>query len=640
MTIRLSGMASGLDTESIVSALVSAYSSKKDKYVKAQTKLSWKQDAWKSLNTKVYSLYTSVGSLRYSSSYSMKKSTVSDSTKATITTGSNAINGTQTLQIKSLAKAGYLTGGTLQTSSGTDATSSSKLSELKYAYGDSGKISVTSGGETTEISVDKNTTIEDFVTQLNSAGVSASFDETNQRIFISSSSSGKDNDFSITASDEGGIEALSSLGLLTSSDVSKYTSTSSKFAVTDSDGLDEDATKEKIKNAIQTLHDNYTTIAEMPSKIKEAQAAVDAAETDEEKAEAQATLESYQAQLTAAQDAVDNLDEYTANIKSYMSNYSDSDWVQANVDTLTDKIYGQVETAYKVSSGEIDISGDNTATRVEGQDAEIILNGATFYSDSNSITVNGLTIQATGTTADGEELTVTTGTDTSGLYDKVKEFLSSYNSLINEMMELYNADSASDYEPLTDDEKAEMSDTEIEKWENKIKSSLLRRDTTLNSLITGMTTSMMKSYEINGKTYAFSSFGIATLGYLNAEENENYAYHIDGDSEDSYTSGNTDKLSAALAEDPDAVIEFMKNVTSDLYSSIGTKMKSTAVSSVYTVYNDKEMASEYSDYTTLIKTWTTRVSDMEDSYYSKFAAMESALATLQSNSSSVTSLLG
>ena len=640
MTIRLSGMASGLDTESIISALVSAYSSKKDKYVKAQTKLSWKQDAWKSLNTKVYSLYTSVGSLRYSSAYSMKKSTVSDSTKATITTGSNAINGTQTLQIKSLAKAGYLTGGTLQTSSGTDATSSSKLSELKYAYGDSGKISVTSGGETTEISVDKNTTIEDFVTQLNSAGVSASFDETNQRIFISSSSSGKDNDFSITASDEGGIEALSSLGLLTSSDVSKYTSTSSKFAVTDSDGLDEDATKEKIKNAIQTLHDNYTTIAEMPSKIKEAQAAVDAAETDEEKAEAQATLESYQAQLTAAQDAVDNLDEYTANIKSYMSNYSDSDWVQANVDTLTDKIYGQVETAYKVSSGEIDISGDSTATRVEGQDAEIILNGATFYSDSNSITVNGLTIQATGTTADGEELTVTTGTDTSGLYDKVKEFLSSYNSLINEMMELYNADSASDYEPLTDDEKAEMSDTEIEKWENKIKSSLLRRDTTLNSLITGMTTSMMKSYEINGKTYAFSSFGIATLGYLNAEENENYAYHIDGDSEDSYTSGNTDKLSAALAEDPDAVIEFMKNVTSDLYSSIGTKMKSTAVSSVYTVYNDKEMASEYSDYTTLIKTWTTRVSDMEDSYYSKFAAMESALATLQSNSSSVTSLLG
>jgi flagellar hook-associated protein 2 len=60
MTIRLSGLTSGLDTDTIVQALVSAYSYKKDKYVKAQTKLSWTQDSWKSLNTKVYSLYTNV----------------------------------------------------------------------------------------------------------------------------------------------------------------------------------------------------------------------------------------------------------------------------------------------------------------------------------------------------------------------------------------------------------------------------------------------------------------------------------------------------------------------------------------------------------------------------------------------------
>ena len=56
MAIRLSGMASGLDTDSIVQALVSSYSYKKSKYEKAQTKLGWTQDAWKSLNTKVYSL--------------------------------------------------------------------------------------------------------------------------------------------------------------------------------------------------------------------------------------------------------------------------------------------------------------------------------------------------------------------------------------------------------------------------------------------------------------------------------------------------------------------------------------------------------------------------------------------------------
>ena len=53
MAIRITGMYSGLDTESIISELASAQSVKKNKLVKAQTKLSWKQDAWKALNTKI-----------------------------------------------------------------------------------------------------------------------------------------------------------------------------------------------------------------------------------------------------------------------------------------------------------------------------------------------------------------------------------------------------------------------------------------------------------------------------------------------------------------------------------------------------------------------------------------------------------
>ena len=50
MPIRLSGLSSGLDTESLVSALVSSYTLQKDNLVKAQTKLSWKQESWKTMN--------------------------------------------------------------------------------------------------------------------------------------------------------------------------------------------------------------------------------------------------------------------------------------------------------------------------------------------------------------------------------------------------------------------------------------------------------------------------------------------------------------------------------------------------------------------------------------------------------------
>ena len=110
MPIRITGLTSGLDTEAIISALVSSYNYKTNKYKKAQTKLSWKQDAWKTLNTKIYSLYTSVGNMKLSTAYNLKSTTVSDSTKATVKAGNNAPTGTQQLNIIKVAQAGYLTG--------------------------------------------------------------------------------------------------------------------------------------------------------------------------------------------------------------------------------------------------------------------------------------------------------------------------------------------------------------------------------------------------------------------------------------------------------------------------------------------------------------------------------------------------
>lgn len=58
MAIRISGLTSGLDTDSIVQELVSAYSTKKENIEKKQTKLSWTQDAWKEMNTKIYGFYS------------------------------------------------------------------------------------------------------------------------------------------------------------------------------------------------------------------------------------------------------------------------------------------------------------------------------------------------------------------------------------------------------------------------------------------------------------------------------------------------------------------------------------------------------------------------------------------------------
>ena len=310
-------------------------------------------------------------------------------------------------------------------------------------------------------------------------------------------------------------------------------------------------------------------------------------------------------------------------------------------DTAIKQFVEQVKTAKEnLSTASSKATAD--AKKVDGQDAIISVNGIKYQGSSNAFSINGLTITAQSVTGDGDAnaITITTQTDVQGIYDKVKSFLAQYNSLINEITSLYNAESSKGYDPLTDDEKDAMSDSEIEKWETKIKDSLLRRDDTLQSVMNSMTSSMSKGFEINGKNYYLSTFGIKTLGYLNAPENQQNAYHIDGDEDDASTSGKDDKLMTAITSDPDAVISFMQQLADGLYSSLGDKMKSTTMSSVYTVYNDKEMASEYSDYTDTIKKWEQKLQDQEDAYYKKFSAMETALSKLQSQTSSLSNLFG
>jgi flagellar hook-associated protein 2 len=91
----------------------------------------------------------------------------------------------------------------------------------------------------------------------------------------------------------------------------------------------------------------------------------------------------------------------------------------------------------------------------------------------------------------------------------------------------------------------------------------------------------------------------------------------------------------ALTEDPDTVMQFMQKLFSGMYDALGDKMKSTSMSSAYTIYNDKQMDKEYKNYNSLIKQWEDKVEEMEDRYYKKFAKMESALSNLNSQQSSI-----
>ena len=542
--LRMTGMYSGMDTESIVSQLVKAKSTKVTNLKNEQKKLEWKQIAWQGLNSKIYNMYSkTLSNLRLTSAYSKKSTVSSDSTKATVVASEGAVNGTQTLKVNKLAKSGYLTGaklaGKTTTTTGTDGKdvtkvvnweTTDKLSEIDSNL--TGKtISITTGSgtdaKTTDIEITADMTINDLVAKFKDAGVNASFDTTNQRFFINSTGTGSAKNFTLTSDDS---TALASLGL-----------------------------------------DPNTT--------------------------------------------------YT------------------------------------------DINGSkNSCVKIEGQDAEIVLNGATFVSDSNTFSINGLTINTLGVT--DEEISLVTSTDYDGIYNTIKDFLTEYNDLINEMDKLYNADSARKYDMLTNDEKDSMTDDEVEQWEDKLKSALLRKDNSLYNVMNTLTTTMMDGYyennlsdkqkknmsaseisawykENGGKKHYLSDYGIGTLSYFEAQDNEHHAYHINGDADDEFTSTKEDKLKAAIAEDPEGTANFFATLCKTLYSKLDETMsESTEYSSIYKVYNDKQLKKDYKDYTTKIRDAEDELNDYEDRWYNKFSKMEVALSKLQSQTSSISSMLG
>lgn len=755
MAIKITGMYSGLDTESIINELASAQSYKKNKLVKAQTKLSWKQDAWKALNTKIYKFYSNtLSDLRFESSFIKKSTKVSNTNAIRIVSGENAANGVNTVKVDKLAKTAYLTGGDLTTADGVMFTSKATLKQLGFSG--EGSFSVSGSGITIDVDINEDMTLEDVVGKFKAMGLNASYDQDNQRFFISSANSGAINNFTLTANDSKGMEALAKLGLLSTFDpdseeykgyktwadyatdaaayqkvldaeiarrAAAYKAANDQLTADNEqirknnitnqenleklEGYDPSETRDSLKrslygyevtqnkldadgnpipkldadgNEMKDADGNTIYETETVTKYDTDSIGGDLKAAKEKLADLQKQLEEYNKEgSTATEEEIAAVEQEiiaaTTDVEAKQKTFDEAETRYAFLDgietnkklieeneatiadnqtyyaedadgniTATQKLSDDVKAEYdeKVANAVKVMNGDYkdlaTATKVDGCDAEITMNGAKFTSMSNTFTINGLTFDALETTTN--EVTITTTEDTDGIYNMIKNFFSEYNKLINEMDSLYNADAAKGYDPLLSEEKKELSDSEVEEWEKKIKDSLLRKDSTLNTVSDAMKTILMQGVEVNGKQMYLSDFGINTLGYFTAPENERNAYHIDGDADDSSTSKETDVLKAMIAADPDTVTAFFTKLSNKLYNSLTEKMSATTMSSAFTVYNDKQMKSDYESYTEKISKQEEKLNDLIDSWYKKFSAMETALAKLESKNSAISGMFG
>lgn len=859
--LRMTGMYSGMDTESIIQQLVSAKATKVTNLKNDQKKLEWKQTLWQDLNKRIYKLYTgTLSNMRLTGSYSKKKSTISDPTKATIVAGDGAVNGVQSLEVKKIAKSGYLTGAVVSKKS-SKVTKDTTLSELGVKAGSTlnltidgtklpngmtvdandtidsfidkfnnfygsqgvkmsfasgkvtvegpagktfglstanataptvvgalglsnctpsdnvsgtftgdkirfpgdnsqvdltttledlnikgGKLTVKVGNTTHTIVIDKSKTVNSFMTEFNKqTGLTMSLEH--GKISVEAPSG---TDFTMTSENEGfsGVTVLAGLGLgdlsgdkqtgkVTGNLVSQLLNASENYqdetTVTLEDlkiGDGELHIKRPGQTDLVVKYDKSMTVEQLMDKFNEENRNNNTGlsmsiedgkiSVNSDASSGKYTLESVQngtsgntllqglglekfekveqdgggASITG--DMVSKLNpvlisndftmesmlgeidpslagqtisitvgtglnakttqiELTADMKisEFVSKLKDSG-VGASFDATNQRFFinstgtGEAKEFKLTASGgalqslgldpDAKYANGSTSTRVYAEDAQIVLNGATFTSDTNTFNVNGLSITTQAVT--DEPITITTDTDYDGIYNMIKDFITEYNDIMNEMTKLYNADSARKYTMLSDEEKEAMSDDEVEKWEGTIKDSLLRRDKDLNNVMECMKGAINKGYDIGGETLFLVNFGVGTGSYFDTEKAERNALHIYGDSDDEKYADKDNELKAAISKDPEKVIELFAAMSKDMYDSLHETMGSTDYRSIYKVYDDKRMKTEYDAYTQKIKEEEKKLNAFEDKWYKKFSAMEVALSKLQSSQNSLASMLG
>lgn len=632
--VRMTGLSSGLDTESLVAQLSDAYQTKVNNAKKAQTKAEWKKEAWASLNTKLMNFYKGALSTFKSSATYNTKSVKGDLTGMKISASAKAVSGTHKVKVNSTASAqmwtGYQIGGKGKTVTATSyevtEDGSKKISELKNAQGysiqneingSSFKVSANGVDKEVNINIGENTTVDDMLTDINSqlsgTGLTASFEK--GALKFSNTSVGADGspgyDISIVANDEASATAL---------------------------GLSTEATTIKPLGEGNT-ENTYTAKAFAYEEKKTPDAAVTGSTRLTDLGIAENTV-------IKVNGTEINVDRNTtlSDLATEMGNLG----INASFDSNQGRFYLSAkntgtENAFTVEADDATLSSlglkfaDDYKGKIDASDASITYNGVEYTQATNAFNINGLAIEAS---AVGEEQTFTVDNDVDGIFDKVKSFVKEYNSLIAEMNKLYNADSSRGYEPLTSDEKEAMNEEDIKNWEDKIKGSLLRRDSTISSLLTNMRTILNKAVDVTNPDGTTSKFALSSFGIVTGDYSEKGLLHIQGDSEDSSFMDKEDKLRAAIASNPDAVTKTLTSLGNEMYSYFMKAMKKTETSSSMTFYNDITMDKDIKQRKEDVTDLQDKLAAEEDKYYKQFSAMETAMAKLQSQQSYVSQLFG
>lgn len=265
---------------------------------------------------------------------------------------------------------------------------------------------------------------------------------------------------------------------------------------------------------------------------------------------------------------------------------------------------------------------------VGGEEASLKINGLVTTRNSNTFTINGVTITLNGDMA--ETATISIKNDTEKTFNAVKDYITKYNELLEKINGKLGEAVYRDYKPLSSDEREALSEKQIEQWEEKARSGLLRNDSILSSGLGKMRNSLYESVSgIGGSYNQLSQIGITT----GANYREKGKLLID-----------EDKLREAIEKDPNAVMQlFTANGETASSKGIARKLREEAQSTIRAIEaragNSSRTAQQFTIGRELlnvdqrISAFERRMQTVEARYWRQFTAMEKAIG--QSNQQSM-----
>ncbi|MCB2359379.1 flagellar filament capping protein FliD [Clostridium estertheticum] len=644
--LRVSGMASGIDTDAVVKSMVSNYQAKIDKANQAKQTLQWQQEGYRDIIKGIKGLQDYFDPL--SSKYMMSGNSLNINTAASddaavvsATSGSTAKAGTYKVNVSQLAEQSKIAGSTLN--SMIKVTDTTKWNNATLTLG------------TTPITLDtmsdnngNGTSLDEVVANINSkisadptlkGTVSASYVNNSTGSYIKFTSTSSMN---ITAKTSGGVD----LGPIPSAN-SGISSSTKLSELNIADGM-----------SFSLSYNSATTTTPI---------VITANSTD------------------TIQNLIDKVNSATGGAVA-MSVDSTTGTV-----ILNGKEYGSAANL-KITNPSADvIKLGLTAASSSGKDAIVAITNpgqttaTTTTQSSNKFTVNGVDYSLTGVNAGAETSNVTVTSNSDTVVSNVKKFIEDYNTIISTINTKLTEKKDKNYAPLTDAQRTSMSDTQITTWEAKAKVGILRKDDNLSSLLTQLRGTLYSpvysasdsadastgKVALNFGSYGSGAVGIATSAdttdggklVIKAGDEAKLKSVIENNMEDfkklfigssSSTLSANEAYAGSKKYKEDGIFTRMDNILRDYVASPGLGKDGTyTLSGSMNIFVNKQydfslsgtsgkntLPDQVYSKTQNASKYQTQLEDAQTRYYAKFTALEKAMNKLNSQQSSISSMLG